>query len=106
MDLKLVKEKDYPLLARRRVVFEGTTEGATPSRLSLQRRLGTALKTKEELIAIRHVFTKYGSQDLKIIAHVYKDGEAKKRLEESHVDGRMTKQVEAEKKADAAPKGE
>jgi small subunit ribosomal protein S24e len=71
MDLKLIKEKDYPLLSRKRVTFTGEASGATPSRLELKDNVAKLLKKKPEEVVIRHVYTKFGNKNIKIIAHAY-----------------------------------
>ena len=102
MDIEIVKETNYPLLARKVVECKTMAENATPSRLSLTRRLGTLLKTKEELVVIEEVRKNYGSKDITVIARVYKDKASKEKLEYGHFDAKLTKLLEKEKKAEAA----
>jgi len=104
MDIEIQKETNFPLLSRKRVVCTMNAGGQTPSRLSLTRRLGTLLKTKEDLVSIRHVYTKYGNDRVKIIAHVYNDKKSKDLIEEKYLDEKLKKQVEKEKKADEEKK--
>ena len=105
MEIQIVKETESPLLARKVVECKTAAEGATPSRLSLSRRLGTLLKTKEDLIVIQEIKKNYGNKDITIIARVYKDKAMKDKLEYGYFDAKLGKLLEKEKKADAAKAG-
>ena len=62
MELNIIKEKDMPLLDRKRVTATITSqEGKTPSRLSVKKIAAKQLKSKEENIVIRHIYSKFGS---------------------------------------------
>lgn len=70
------KEIEMPLLARKRIKFELEHPNApTPSKATLKEEITKKYNTKPELIAIRHVYTHFGSQKAKVIAHIY-DNEA------------------------------
>lgn len=80
--MKLLSEHNIPLLSRKRVVFEiETTKGATPSRFKIRTDIAKLLKAKEELVAIRHIFQKYGCGQSKVIAHVYDNQDVRNRLD-------------------------
>ena len=84
MNIKLIKEKDNPLLSRKRVTFEGDVENSTPSRLKLKEHVAKSLKTDGEKVIIRHIYTRFGSKKIKVIAHVYNSVEDLKNTEETH----------------------
>ena len=80
--MKKLYEKEMPLLHRKRVAFELTHPNkATPSRAQLKQDIAKHIKSKENLIAIRHIFTKYGAGHSKVIAHVYDDENIKNKLD-------------------------
>ena len=88
------------------VTFDG---GSTPSILQFKDLVASKLKVNKDLIAIRHVYQRYGFTQAKVIAHVYKKREDLLQLEKLKKGER--KAVEAEKKvaeekakADAAVK--
>ena len=72
--MKKLYEKEMPLLKRKRVAFEiEHPEKATPSRKDIKHQISTSLKIKPELIAIRHIYSKFGSSKIKVISHIYED---------------------------------
>ena len=73
MELQMLKEKEMPLLARRRVEYSIQSENATPSRMTLKKEISKLQKVKEDQVIIRHVYGKYGTTSSKVIAHIYKD---------------------------------
>jgi len=82
MKLENLKETDMPLLARRRIKFELEHQSnPTPAKEFLKGEIAKKYETKPELVAIRHVFTKFGSQTSKIIANIYQDEKTLKFLE-------------------------
>ena len=96
MNLKLTKEKDVPLLARKRLNFEIDYPGKrTPSNGEMKKDIASLQKVKEELIAIRHIYPKFGRCKAKIIAHIYNNVEDLKKYE--------PKNKKEEKPAEAAP---
>lgn len=72
--MNLLKEKEQPLLGRKRVIYEYFhPKASTPSRLEIKKSMAAALKVNENKISIRHIYTKYGSGYSKIITHIYDD---------------------------------
>jgi len=81
MELEIRKEKETPLLSRKRVTAWASYQGSTPSRVKLRSEMAKELKVKPELVILRHIYTRYGEQRCKIIAHVYKDEKTMVQLE-------------------------
>ncbi len=80
--LKKTKETDIVLLERKRVTYEVDHSGAsTPSKKSLKEEIAKELKVDPNLVAIRHIYGKFGVNKSKIIAHIYKDEKMLKYLE-------------------------
>ncbi|NQU79272.1 hypothetical protein HQ545_05910 [Candidatus Woesearchaeota archaeon] len=82
MDLQILKERDTPLLSRKRYTFEMVFSGATPSRLVIRDEIAKKVKSEPVLTIIKHVYNKYGSEKAKVIAHVYSKKEDMERLED------------------------
>ncbi|MBT4174231.1 hypothetical protein HOE07_00975 [archaeon] len=88
--------------------------GATPSGVLLREFLGKQLKVDKNLIAIRHIYQRYGLPRAKVIVHVYKDFDTLKKLEqlskkalEEYVPKEAPKEEKpAEVKKEEAPKAE
>jgi small subunit ribosomal protein S24e len=70
MKLDIIKERDTPLLSRKRVTISIEYEGATPSRLDLKKEVAKKVGSKEDLTIIKHVYTRFGRQKAKVIAHI------------------------------------
>lgn len=100
-DAQVLKESKYPLLSRTRVTAKILYEGATPSRLVMRRKIAEVCKSKEDHVAIRHIFTGFGQREAKVIAHVYENADKMKILEEAHITKRVEKLAEKEKAASA-----
>ncbi|MBU4501144.1 MAG: hypothetical protein KKA79_01015 [Nanoarchaeota archaeon] len=82
MNLKLLKEKDVPLLVRKRLSFEVEYPGdKTPSRDDIKKNIASTQKVKEDLVAVRHIYPRFGRCKAKIIAHVYNNVEDVKKYE-------------------------
>ncbi len=100
MKLDIQKERETPLLARRRVTLTAEYKGATPARKDFLKEVAKKLKSDEKLTIIRHVYSKFGRQKAKVIAHVYENADAMKRLEG---EGLVKKHVVEEPKKQEAP---
>lgn len=82
MEIEIIKQKDVPLLNRKRVIGKVQFEGsATPSISVFKDLVASALNVQKDLIAIRHVYTHFGVSIAKVIVHVYKSREDLLRLE-------------------------
>jgi len=82
--MKILSKKEAPLLNRKKITAEVEhPEKSSPSNNDVKATLSKLIGVDEKLIAIRHVYTKYGESKSKIIAHVYKDEKTFKELESS-----------------------
>jgi ribosomal protein S24E len=104
MNLKLIKEKDFPLLSRKRYTYEMENDGPTPSTIVLKEAVAKQLKAKSECVAIRHIYTKFGDAKIKIIAHVYDKPENLQKIEDKATIKKNTPpKVEEAPKEEATP---
>ena len=80
--MKVLSETESPLLSRRRLVFElEHPKQATPTKIKLEEDIAKKLNTTKDLVAIKHVYTKFGSGKSKVITNVYTDLKTKELLE-------------------------
>jgi len=62
--LKKLKEKEFPLLGRTRITYELDHSGkSTPSKESVKSTVVSESKKPAELTSVRHIFTKFGTQN-------------------------------------------
>jgi len=71
MDITILKERETPLLARKRVTLEATYDAATPSRADLTKAVAKKVGAEEKLVSVRHIYTRFGKRKARIIAHIY-----------------------------------
>ena len=96
MKLELLKEKEVPILSRKRYIYVLEAEGATPSRLDFLKDIAKKLNVDEKLIVIKHVYPQYGSKNAKVIVNVYKKEEDLKKFEHESLIKRHHKKTKEE----------
>ncbi|MFQ5475039.1 MAG: 30S ribosomal protein S24e [Candidatus Nanoarchaeia archaeon] len=102
MELKIKKERETPLLSRKRVTAMISFKGATPARKELRAVVAKKLKADEKLTIIKHVYQRYGQNAAKVIAHVYSKEEDMKAVEQDYLlKKHVEKEAPAEKPAEA-----
>src|SRR3989344_8628947 len=102
MELQIKKQRETPLLSRNRVTLMMEYEGATPSRLEFRKMVSKQLKAPEDLVIIKHIYTRFGQSKAKVIAHVYNDKKDMEKIEEEYLLKKHQKKKEegAEAKAE------
>jgi small subunit ribosomal protein S24e len=85
MEMQILKEKETPLLSRKRVTLELEATKETPARAELIKAVAAKVKAKEELVIIRHVYSQFGNKTVKVIAHVYKDAKEMAKIERAYL---------------------
>jgi ribosomal protein S24E len=105
--MKILKEKQLPLLKRTRVTAEVEHfKKATPSEQSVLEQLSKETKTPADAISILHLYSHYGIEKTKIIANIYKSKEDKETFEKINKKQKKTKEGETAAPAQEAPKAE
>ena len=95
--LKKLKEMEFPLLGRSRIVFEVDHAGSsTPKKETIKSEVAKETKVNPELVSIKHIYSNFGLQKAKVIAHIYKDEKTLKFLETPK--GKKEKKVKKKKK--------
>lgn len=90
--IDIAEKKEEPLLSRTMVMANMDFEKSTPSYAETASLLASSLKADEKLIAIRHVYTQFGSKKARIIAYIYAD-EGKKQSVEPKVKEKKDKKA-------------
>jgi ribosomal protein S24E len=87
MDIKILSKRENPLLKRIEVTFNINHEvpGSTPSRPAVRKAVATSLKKKEELIFIKKIKTKTGTQITFGSAHIYDSADQAEFYEQKHI---------------------
>lgn len=98
MELQITKQRDTPLLSRKRVTCMIEYAAATPSRLEFKKIVAKQLKAPEELVIIKHIYTRFGQKKAKVIVHVYNDKKEMELIEDEYLlKKHQPKKAEAEK---------
>lgn len=85
MEIQITKEKETPLLSRKRMTAWVNYQGATPSRKEVLKEFAKTAKAKPQNTIIKHMYTRFGQTDMKVIAHVYSDEGTLQRLESKNL---------------------
>ncbi len=103
MNIKIEKNEDKPLLARKEIagsiMFE---EKATPSNDTIRKAIAAELKVDEKVVIVKHIYTAYGASEAKVEAYVYKDEESLKKMEPVTKAMKLKVEAAAKKAAEAA----
>ncbi|MAG52594.1 MAG: hypothetical protein CMH62_01390 [Nanoarchaeota archaeon] len=101
--MKVLKEKDLPLLKRKRLTAEiDHFKKPTPSKQEVLKTIAEKMKASEDSISLLHVYPHYGREKSKIIANVYKSKEDLETFEKIHKKKKKEKKKTAP--AQEAPK--
>jgi small subunit ribosomal protein S24e len=87
MEVKIVSEKENPLLRRREVYFqiEHSETGSTPSRPDVKKAIAAVLKKDAELVFVRKFETKTGTLVAVGAANVYDSAEQARLTEPEYI---------------------
>lgn len=95
--MKITKNTENPLLSRTRLEIEiPHNRKPTPKKTDITKAIADLMKTTENLVVVEHIYTAFSSGISNVIAYIYKDENALKRMQ-------IKKKKKKEKKA-AEPK--
>jgi small subunit ribosomal protein S24e len=99
MEVKIVSTKENPLLKRKEVDFrvEQDPKVKTPSRLEAKKALAAELKINEELVFIKKMQTRTGTNITIGIANAYETAEQAKYIEPEYIRKRNSPPEEPKK---------
>lgn len=92
MEIRITKEKKNPLLKRREIYFEVMHDqtGSTPQRLDVRKAVAAALKVSTDLVFVKRLETKRGTQKAVGVANVYDTTEQATFVEPEYIIKRNT----------------
>ena len=90
MDIKVLNEKNNPVLNRREIAFKVIHEEATPSRKSIVERLAATQNSKVGLVFVDSLKTEFGKRETIGYAKIYETEERAKQIERAHIIERNT----------------
>jgi small subunit ribosomal protein S24e len=98
MKLKIILDKKNPLLKRREIYFdvEHNQTGSTPPRLEVRKVVADALKVDANLVFVKRLETKTGTQIASGVANVYDSIEQAKLVEPEYIIKRNVPPVKPE----------
>lgn len=103
MEIKIIEQKENPLLNRTRIKFEIHQDGEpVPSRLKVVGELSSKLKKDKELIIIRRLNADFGSSKVNGEAVIYSSKKVLERIESKY----SLKRLESKTKSEEKPKEE
>jgi len=80
MELKIEK-KEQKLLVDRVEIVASLESKKTPSNLDVQEEIAKQFNKVKELVVVKHIFSGFGCNSIKIIAYVYNKIESLKKFE-------------------------
>jgi small subunit ribosomal protein S24e len=101
MEVKIVSTKENPLLKRKEVDFrvEQGPKGKTPARLEVKKALAAELKMSEEVVFVKRMRTKTGTNTTVGVANAYETVEQAKFIEPEYIIKRNSPPEEPKKEA-------
>lgn len=90
MDIKVLSEKNNPILNRREIDFKVIHDEATPSRKSIVERLAATQNSKVGLVFVDSLKTEFGKRETIGYAKIYETEERAKQIERAHIIERNT----------------
>ena len=87
MEIKIISEKENPLLKRREINFqiEHNQTGNTPPRLEIRKAVATILKKDLDLVFVKRFETKTGTHIAVGIANIYDSVEQARLIEPEYI---------------------
>jgi small subunit ribosomal protein S24e len=87
MEVKIISEKQNPMLKRREISFQVEHEetGSTPTRPEIRKAVAAALKADENAVFVKRFETKTGTSTAVGLANVYDSMEQAKLVEPKHI---------------------
>ncbi|HOG97921.1 MULTISPECIES: 30S ribosomal protein S24e [Methanothrix] len=102
LEIKVIVEKNNPLLKRREIVFKVIHDESTPSRKSVVERLAATMNSKVGLVYVDGLKTEFGKRETQGYAKIYETAERAEQVERAHIIERNTFTKPEEAKPEAS----
>ena len=106
MNLKVVENKEAPLLDRNEIKADLTFTGVPPSVIEVKKKLAEQLSVKEDMLIIKKIVPKYGFKEGTVLATLNKNAEKMEDVEPEYVLEKQKPKEKKEAKKEEAPKEE
>ena len=90
MEIKVIEERNNPLLNRREIFFKVIHDESTPSRKSVVERLAATMNSKVGLVYVDRLKTEFGKRETHGYAKIYETAERAAQVERAHIIERNT----------------
>lgn len=98
MPLEIKKEKENPLLNRKRYTLSYISESnKTPARKALMKEAAKKIGVPEDTVIIKHIYPKFGNTESKVLVDVYKDVATLEKFEDKKIIAKHRDKVEEKK---------
>ena len=85
MDIKVIEERENPILKRREVTFKVEHDGPTPSRMSIIDKIAATMDSKPGLVIVDSMKSEFGKRETIGYAKIYETEERAKEVERLYV---------------------
>ena len=85
MEIKVIEEKNNPLLNRREVKFVVEHDGPTPSRKNIVEKIAATMNSKVGLVMVDSLRSEFGKRETVGYAKIYENEERAKEVERAHI---------------------
>ena len=102
MKLQILDKTEKPLFSRTELQVEVVFDKSTPSRAEIIKELAAKLNTKDDLIALKSVYTSFGVRKAAVTANVYKNKKDFETSEPKYISERGKEKKKEEGKTEEA----
>ena len=96
MNSKVISEKEHPLLKRKElIILMDHPKAPTPKTEEVTKNIAETTKKEENLISVKKITNRFGSNTAEVTAHIYESEEARNAIEKIN----KKKLLESERKA-------
>ncbi|UEC42946.1 MAG: 30S ribosomal protein S24e [Methanothrix sp.] len=85
MEIKVIEERENPILNRREIRFAVVHDGPTPSRKSVVEKIAATMSSKVGLVMVDSLKSEFGKRETRGYAKIYETEERAKEVERSYV---------------------
>ncbi|MDF0592699.1 30S ribosomal protein S24e [Methanotrichaceae archaeon M04Ac] len=85
MEIKIIEERENPILNRREVKFVVEHDGPTPSRKSVIDKIAATMNSKVGLVMVDSLKSEFGKRETMGYAKIYESEERAKEVERAYV---------------------
>ena len=81
MNINNIEKVENPSLSRVEITADITYDGATPKASDVRAGIAQKVSGKEELIVVKHIYSRFGERSARVLAYMYSDEALLKAIE-------------------------